>query len=110
MSPFCCCSGAEFGFVPGRPVRARHPGTPRQLEVQEDEDVVQAPPAQDDEVVLRHQPQPRCEGPQAAIPKNRTTQESSTGKCIKKQGAKFVRPTSRAFGPINQVAMFSSEN
>lgn len=65
--------------------RVHGPGLPIQLqsENQAHADILQAPPAEDNEVLLRHQPQSRCQGPEAARPENRPHQEGPTGNiCI----------------------------
>lgn len=61
--------------------RVHGPGLPIQLqsENQAHADVLQAPPAEDHEVLLRHQPQSRCQGPETARPENRPHQEGLTG-------------------------------
>jgi len=52
------------------------------VEDQEDADFVQAPPAEDHEVVLRHQPQPRRQRSEAALTENGSSKKSSPGKKI----------------------------
>lgn len=61
--------------------RVHGPGLPVQLqsENQAHADILQAPPAEDHEVLLCHQPQSRCQGPEAARPENRPHQEGLTG-------------------------------
>lgn len=46
---------------------------------QENEDVVQAPPAQNHEVLLQHQPEPRRQGLEATRSEDRPIKESFTG-------------------------------
>lgn len=46
---------------------------------QEDAHILQAPPAQDDEILLRYQPQPRRQGPQATIAKDWSSETSPAG-------------------------------
>lgn len=43
---------------------------------------LQAPPTADHEVLLRHQPQPRRQGPQAALTEDWTAQKGATGEPI----------------------------
>lgn len=60
-------------------------------EDQEDEDVVQAPPTEDHEVVLQHQPEPRREGPQTTGAENWALEKGFTGK-IKALDSEYRSP------------------
>lgn len=61
--------------------RVHGAGLPVQLhaEDQAHADLLQAPPAQDHEVLLRHQPQPGCEGPETAGSEDGPHQEGPPG-------------------------------
>lgn len=81
-SPFCC--RPERRGLPGRGVRTGHAGHGRlqrqpppthQAHAHE----LQAPPTAHHEVILCHQPQPRRQGPEAALAEDRPAQEGSTG-------------------------------
>lgn len=81
-SPFCC--RPERRGLPGRGVRTWHAGHGRlqrqpppthQAHAHE----LQAPPTAHHEVILCHQPQPRRQGPEAALAEDRPAQEGSTG-------------------------------
>lgn len=60
-----------------------------------DEDVLQTPPTEDDEVLLRDKPQSGRQGPEAALPEDRPTEKSPAGK---------PHPDWAISGTIKQVA------
>lgn len=65
---------SQNGFRPGR--LCRQPAN------EADADIVQTSPATDNEELLFHQSEPRCQGPQAAGAEDRPLQEGLAGKCL----------------------------
>lgn len=65
--------------------RDAHPKLPDQA----DADLVQAPPAADDEVVLCHQPEPGRQGPQAAGPEDGPLEAGAAGEVANNSVCQF---------------------
>lgn len=65
--------------------RDAHPELPDQA----DADLVQAPPAADDEVVLCHQPEPGRQGPQAAGPEDGPLEAGAAGEVANNSVCQF---------------------